>query len=328
MVAVLAATSSDVPAAGVPTGGMPWPKGSTLTVHSKLPKAFDRSLTVALRELNGSGARIKLTRVRSARGAKIVLKLARRQLVAGFATLGRAPNGPSVVSIAGRVMREHLGNGATPYGAAMLLAHEIGHTLTLNHPGPRVCSVMNGGFFGVCPTADSVAAAGFPAMFTCRLLQQRDKAALVRVYGGRATRAGPLACAVTTGLPPRRAPQLADVSITQGEEGQFARIAWKPMPGYGLASIDRYHARCDDPRLTRRVRYPTDSGRYARGDVVPIDAGSGGIVDENTAGAPRAGGASLDVCYVFVLRRLSDGGASAPLRVPFTYVPPPAPVAE
>jgi hypothetical protein len=290
----------------VPTAGMPWPKRSTLGVYSTLGPRYVKSVDLAIAQLNASGARITLKRVTRAAGAKVVIKRKDRQLPAGLSTQGRRPSGPSLVTLRLRSFDGDLERN--PYAAAMLVAHELGHVLGLNHPdqNPRLCTVMNPAFFFVCPKGDKSAIDEVsPELFTCRLVQQNDKAALVKLYGGRATKAGPLACSTLTGKPwskPRTGAMAGLTATLASGPGQVAVLGWTPRPGV-LLQITRIPRDCsystwnDDWWADLMTDEPGDS------DDDRIDAGTGTFTDTKTTIRSIDGSDELNgpvtLCYEF-----------------------------
>lgn len=284
-------------AAGPPTAGKTWRSGSTLKVFSKLPKRYDRSIGHAIGELNRSGARIRLKRVSRPKGVQVVLKLASIR-ESGLSTQGRPRSGRSTVLIAKRFDRAARGDG--PHFAAFLIAHELGHVLGLDHPlnRPRMCSVMNPAFFGVCRRPRQKA-----SEWLCGVVRPIDRKALARLYGGRARGGARWYCKLPGPKPLAMKVEGATVEVVPGDYALAARVRWTPVKGLRML-IERRDAACANVKPGMPIKTMENSGADNT-----VNAGVGVAVD------PFATEKPLTVCYSLTLIDRKTGGRSKTVRV-------------
>jgi hypothetical protein len=142
----------------------------TITYYNETP-AYGWSVDTAAYAWNSSGARIQF--VKSPRANAKVLLGIRWYRHAGDATVHRV--GDSIV-------RAEVGiqSGHDRYEMALIVAHELGHVLGLDHEYGR-CATMN-------PSVGNDHTTSCPAppvgTWTCRLLQTDDVRGAVGLYGG------------------------------------------------------------------------------------------------------------------------------------------------
>jgi hypothetical protein len=293
-------------AAGVPTHGHTWRSGSTLKVFSKLPKRYDRSIAAAIRQYNTAGARVRLKRVRRARGANVVMRLARIR-PSGLSTQGKPRGGRSQVKIARGFDVAARGDG--PYFAAFLVTHELGHVLGLDHPvrNRRMCTVMNPGFFDVCKRPQQEA-----GTWVCGLLQRTDLKALARLYGGHARKRGSWYCKLPASTPKPVAREVRDASVEvlPGNVDLAARVHWAPEAGLRML-VERRDVPCAQ---AAGADVPVKAMNDSDADNT-VDAAAGVAEDPFTVEAPTT------VCYSLTLVDPKTDGRSATVHVEAQLAP-------
>ena len=142
----------------------------TIPYYTETP-AYAWSVDTAAYAWNSSGAQIRF--VKSSRANAKVLLGIRWYRHAGDAVVHR---------VGDRLVRAEVGiqTGHDRYEMALIVAHELGHVLGLDHE-TTVCATMN-------PTVadDHTTKCPAPArgMWTCRLLQTDDVRGAVSLYGG------------------------------------------------------------------------------------------------------------------------------------------------
>lgn len=141
---------------------------STITYYNEIP-AYAWAVDSAAYAWNTSGARVRFLKS-SRRDAKVLIGI-RWYKVAGDAAVQNS-NGRFVSAKVG------IQNGQDRYTMALVVAHELGHVLGLDHED-RFCATMNSYLFEHCPAAPQ-------GMWVCRLLRADDVRGAVRLYGGRA----------------------------------------------------------------------------------------------------------------------------------------------
>lgn len=150
----------------------------TISYYNEVP-AYAWSVDAAAYAWNASGARIQFLKSPTRRGAKVLVGI-RWYTPAGDARVHR---------IRGALVRAEVGirSGQDRYTMALVVAHELGHVLGLDHED-RFCATMNTTLVGNHPARCSAAPEGF---WVCRLLRSDDVRGAVSLYGGtvRANRA-------------------------------------------------------------------------------------------------------------------------------------------
>jgi len=146
-----------------------WPS-STITYYNEVP-AYAWSVDAAAYAWNSSGARVQL--LKSSRSKADVLVGIRWYKVAGDARIER---------VSGRIVGGKIGvrSGQDRFTMALVLAHEFGHILGLDHED-RVCATMNSSLV-VDHTARCPAPPG--GSWVCRLLRPDDVRGAISLYGG------------------------------------------------------------------------------------------------------------------------------------------------
>lgn len=176
--AAVAAASTAAPADAYRLEGVRWPT-RTITYYTETP-AYRWSVDTAAYAWNTSGANVRF--VKASRAAAKVLIGIRWYRHAGDA---------HVQGIGSRIVGAQVGiqNGHDRYEMALIVAHELGHVLGLDHEF-RQCATMNPSVGDDHTTLCPAPPAG---EWTCRLLQPDDVRGAVALYGGsvRAWRGSP-----------------------------------------------------------------------------------------------------------------------------------------
>jgi hypothetical protein len=146
-----------------------WPT-TTIRYYNEVP-AYRWAVDTAAFAWNSSGARVRF--LKSSRQSADVLVGIRWFKVAGEARLERRN---------GRIVGAKVGiqSGEDRYTMALVVAHELGHVLGLDHQD-GVCATMNTRIAENHPEHCAAPPAG---MWACRLLRTDDVRGAVKLYGG------------------------------------------------------------------------------------------------------------------------------------------------
>jgi hypothetical protein len=163
-----------------------WPKGRITYVD----KSFDPdAVKAAVRAWNTSGLNVKFVKVSSTRKARLVIKNTKRVPAGcgtGYGTLGYpGPGRKATVSILHGSDAD--GQKCAWPGQTLVVAHELGHVLGLEH-NTSGCSLMNTSHTnGVAPSlcvGDDIDEVK-PGRWRCRLIEKVDLKRAKRIYGGK-----------------------------------------------------------------------------------------------------------------------------------------------
>jgi hypothetical protein len=146
-----------------------WP-AATITYYNEVP-AYSWAVDTAAYAWNSSGARVQFLKT-SRTDAKVLIG------IRWYRTAGDA----NVQRVNGRFVGAQVGirSGQDRYTMALVVAHELGHVLGLDHED-RGCATMNSFLVNGHPEHCSAAPAG---KWICRLLRTDDVRGAVRLYGG------------------------------------------------------------------------------------------------------------------------------------------------
>ena len=170
LAAILLAVTFAPAAAAYRLEGGRWPT-TTITYYDEVP-AYAWSVDTAAFAWNSSGARVQFLKTSHARSADVLVGV-RWFKIAGEAHIER---------LGGRIVRAQIGirNGQDRYTMALVLTHELGHVLGLDHED-GVCATMNS---RLAVNHPEHCAAPPPGMWVCRLLRADDVRGAVNLYGG------------------------------------------------------------------------------------------------------------------------------------------------
>jgi hypothetical protein len=126
---------------------------------------------MAARAWNLSGAKVRIREVKSARGAKIIIRGARVGTAVTLTDPGPHGGVALPILILVTTTRER-----SPVNVAMIMAHEFGHTLGLAHTNG--CALMN-------PASRCAFTEGDWERWNCRMLRPDDVRGVASLWGGR-----------------------------------------------------------------------------------------------------------------------------------------------
>ncbi|TML25422.1 MAG: matrixin family metalloprotease [Actinobacteria bacterium] len=170
LTAVLLTVLGPRPAGAYRLEGAKW-QTRTITYYTETP-AYAWSVDTAAYAWNTSGARVQFVKSSRAR-AKVLIGIRWYKRPAGDALVQR---------LGGRIMSAQVGiqTGHDRYEMALIVAHELGHVLGLDHE-TGVCATMNP---SVADDHTTLCPAPPTGTWTCRLLQADDVRGAVKLYGG------------------------------------------------------------------------------------------------------------------------------------------------
>lgn len=216
-----------------------WPQGRITYVDKSLdPLAVKR----AVRAWNSSGLNVRFVKVSSARKARLVIQDTKRVpggCGTGYGTLGYpGPGRKAFVSILHGTDAD--GQKCALPGQTLVVAHELGHVLGLEHIMSG-CSLMNTSHTnGVAPTlclGDDIDEAK-PGRWRCRIIEKVDLKRAQRIYGGRPRVAEPAWCDAIDRIPATGAvtasqPSGSYFTLTATRAAEPAVPAWLGTWAYG-----------------------------------------------------------------------------------------------
>ena len=212
-------------ASGADAAPRKWPKGRITYVDRSLdPDA----VKAAVRAWNTSGLDLRFVEVSSVRKARLVIRNTRRVPAGcgtGFGTLGYpGPGRKATVSILHGSDAD--GQRCAWPGQTLVVAHELGHVLGLEH-NMSGCSLMNTSHTnGVAPSlciGDDIDEAK-PGRWRCRVIEKVDLRRAKRLYGGKPRLAETEWCDAITRIPvtgtvtPTQASGWFSVAVTRAPE--------------------------------------------------------------------------------------------------------------
>jgi hypothetical protein len=231
-----------------------WP-GSKIRFYSRMDPSFDWTIAAAMGAWNQSGVDMTFQRVRSARRAQLVIKPVAGIGIFGEATLGHNPSGGnrnnwirlSKNALEARGSSAVLSPWQRQVVTANVLAHEMGHTLGIDHQPERGTSC---GLMMATLRVDSCDTTGDQlGHYRCGMTDSWVLRRAVRLYGGRRTAGAPY-CPILP-LPP----QPADLRISGGiEDDRPAQVDWTPPDGLAAGTTLQV-------RVSRGDRCPAHVGR-------------------------------------------------------------------
>lgn len=276
------------------------PRWTTRTIAYRLTAPqYAWSLEQAVAAWNTSGARVRFVRARTPAAA--VLMIRTRDMTA----LGTA----GFRTARGRILRAQV--SVVPeldrFTAALVLTHELGHVLGLDHDDRR-CATMNAYLDEETSLPVSCSVDVPVGKWFCRLLQSDDLRGAIALYGGRARGPRPQPTCFKWAVPPAVETLAAEVP-----SAGTAALSWTMPASEGVASVEvrRGLDACPDRGTGEalaelsatpgeRLAYDDDSlvleapGRYCYSLVAVEEAGRAGPaatvwVDHSPEAAPAQG---------------------------------------
>jgi hypothetical protein len=203
LTALLAALALTVGAASVAEAApRKWPRGRITYVDKSLDPV---AVKQAVQAWNRSGLGIRFVRVSDPRKARLVIQNTRRVPAGcgtGYGTLGYpGPGRKAHVSILHGTDAD--GQACAWPGQTLVVAHELGHVLGLQH-NQSGCSLMNTSHTnGIAPTLclrDDIEESK-PGRWRCRLIEKVDLKRVRRIYGGQPRLREPAWCDAIDRIP-------------------------------------------------------------------------------------------------------------------------------
>jgi hypothetical protein len=219
LLTLVAAGATAAPADAYVFLGQRWP-GTTIRYHSVSP-SLAWPLQQAARAWNTSGTRLRFVKTSRARAQVVITAFGPSGgLCWGNATAGYVP----AAAGGGRV---RVARACDRFAAAAVLAHELGHVLSLGHENRR-CATMNSVMWARCEFSPPA------GQWRCRLIERDDRRGAVRRYGGAVKPVGPIYCWM---YPPPPAP--TEVTATSGPaSGADVLLRWKNTSSGGLERVE------------------------------------------------------------------------------------------
>ncbi len=217
--------------------GRRWPGGKITYFDASKDKG---AVAAAAALWNDSGVNVRFRRIGNRKKADILIRNTRNVPMgcgSGYGTLGYLGGRQGYVSILHGTAAK--GQVCAWPGQTLVVTHELGHVLGLDHIDRR-CSIMNSSHTnGVAPTGCLGDDPGRPGRWWCRGPAQKDLAVLKKMYGGKPkpVRADPWCDAVPripqSGAVTAQVEDYGGLTLTLTRAPEPALPAWLPKWGYG-----------------------------------------------------------------------------------------------
>lgn len=237
--------------------GPRWP-GRTITFHETLPAYYDWPLKMAVKSWNRSGAKVRFRKIKSRSRADVKVGYGRVDgSYSGWATIGHQRAARVLIKRPPKQSRKD------PSGilfAAMLLTHEFGHVLGLDHTAagtPTDCRIMEATIAYGCSEMQQ-------GSYPCELLAADDIRGVVKLYGGKARKPRKGRCLMEPKPPAPTGVRLEGGATTDSPLTVRWATTGAVRPGSKVeVSVYRSENACTDE----------SARRYLNGDSVAYSAG-------------------------------------------------------